>query len=122
MHCSFRSYSAVFKEIIKVLHNTTYCSNFIFAIATPKDLVDVVCYCSVGYRSAKLAQILQEKIKTDMEDDNSIRVYNLEGSLFKWANERRPMIDKHGNKTEFCHPYSIIWGKFLDSTLRKWSP
>ena len=94
---------------------------FSFAIATAKDSVDVVCYCSLGYRSAKLAQILQDRVKTDMENDYIIRVYNLEGSLFKWANERRPMVDKYGEKTIFCHPYSIIWGKFLDVSLRKWT-
>ena len=93
---------------------------FSFVLATAKT-VDVVCYCSLGYRSAKLAQVLQDRIKTEMDNDDIIRVYNLEGSLFKWANERRPMVDKYGEKTIFCHPYSIIWGKFLDVSLRKWT-
>lgn len=39
----------------------------------------IVVYCSVSYRSSILARRLQ-----DMGFTN---VYNLEGSIFKWANE-----------------------------------
>ena len=84
--------------------------------------LDIICYCSVGYRSAKMAEIIQDKIHTSVKANENVNVYNLEGSLFKWANEKRAMIDQQGKKTIFCHPYSTIWGKFLDSDLRKWTP
>src|SRR3954470_10015687 len=43
----------------------------------------IVTYCSVGYRSAGLAAKLQAAGFTD--------VRNLEGSIFRWANEGRPV-------------------------------
>ncbi|CAL1547774.1 unnamed protein product, partial [Lymnaea stagnalis] len=46
-------------------------------------------------------------------------IYNLAGSIFQWANERRPMVDKHGNPTQYAHPYSSFWGRLLDASLRK---
>ena len=69
-----------------------------------------------------MAQVLQDRFKNDMEVGKNVKVHNLEGSLFKWANEKRPMVDKQGNHTVFCHPYNLIWGKFLDGSLRKWNP
>src|SRR5262245_37918812 len=39
----------------------------------------IVVYCSAGYRSSALAQRLHAAGRTD--------VVNLEGSIFKWANE-----------------------------------
>ena len=69
-----------------------------------------------------MAQIIQDKIQIGMKGIENVNVYNLEGSLFKWANEKRPMVDQQGKKTIVCHPYSSIWGKFLDSDLRQWTP
>ena len=43
----------------------------------------VVVYCSVGYRSSQLAEKLRAR---GVEN-----VFNLEGSLFQWANEGRPL-------------------------------
>lgn len=43
----------------------------------------VVVYCSVGYRSAEIADRLRERGVT--------RVYNLLGGIFEWANEDRPL-------------------------------
>ena len=44
----------------------------------------VVVYCSVGYRSAKVTAALQERGFT--------QVANLKGSIFRWANEGRPVV------------------------------
>ena len=49
-----------------------------FARDTP-----IVVYCSVGYRSARVARWLGRQGFTN--------VRNLDGSLFAWANEGRPM-------------------------------
>ncbi|XP_046570760.1 uncharacterized protein LOC124279009 [Haliotis rubra] len=80
----------------------------------------VVCYCSVGYRSSATAQKIQA-LFAKQESHASVPVYNLEGSLFKWANERRRMVDAANQKTELAHPYNSVWGKLLDKELRQTS-
>ena len=74
------------------------------SVSLPKN-TPIVTYCSVGYRSAKLAQRLQEAGFTD--------VRNLEGSIFQWANEGRPI--EPGTKV---HPYNKKWGALLNAPLR----
>jgi rhodanese-related sulfurtransferase len=66
----------------------------------------IVVYCSVGYRSSILARKLQRSGFT--------RVYNLEGSIFKWANEERP-LEQNGNTVQKVHPYDDYWGKLLET-------
>lgn len=51
---------------------------------------------------------------------SNISVYNLEGSIFKWANEKRSLIDSKGQSTVFVHPYNFLYGKLLKSEFRKW--
>ncbi|XP_048780325.2 uncharacterized protein LOC125683320 isoform X1 [Ostrea edulis] len=80
--------------------------------------VDVVCYCSVGYRSALVAQKLQDHVRKSTEDKN-LSFYNLKGGLFKWANENRRMVDLQGEITKFAHPYNAVFGKLLNSELHK---
>lgn len=70
----------------------------------PKD-APVVTYCSVGYRSAALAQRLQAAGFTD--------VRNLRGSIFAWANEDRPLVDTEGRPTAVVHPYDRTWGTLV---------
>ena len=69
----------------------------------------IVTYCSVGYRSADYAQQLQKAGYTD--------VRNLEGSIFQWANEGRPVF-KDGLPADKVHPYNNLWGKLLKPSLR----
>jgi len=69
----------------------------------------VVVYCSVGLRSARLARVLQTHGFT--------RVYNLEGSIFQWANEGRPVY-REGRPVNKVHPYDERWGKLLNAPLR----
>ena len=73
-------------------------------VALPKN-APIVTYCAVGYRSAKFAQRLQEAGFTN--------VRNLEGSIFQWANEGRPV--EPGTKV---HPYNKKWGVLLDAERR----
>ena len=70
----------------------------------------VVTYCSVGYRSAAFGQRLRQAGYT--------RVQNLEGSLFQWANEGRPVVADDGRRSERVHPYNKIWGLLLKPSLR----
>ncbi len=65
----------------------------------------IVVYCSVGYRSAKVAQ--------QLEQAGFRQVFNLEGGLFEWANEGRSMV-KEGQPTAQVHPYNATWGKLLN--------
>lgn len=69
----------------------------------------IVVYCSVGYRSARIAEQLKQ--------GGFSHVYNLEGSLFKWANEERP-IYKNDYSTSLVHPYNQHWGKLLKPKYR----
>lgn len=74
----------------------------------PKD-APIVAYCSVGYRSAILARKLADAGYTN--------VVNLEGSIFEWANDGRP-LEKDGGKAERVHPYDETWGKLLKPDKR----
>lgn len=70
----------------------------------------IVTYCSVGYRSAGLADQLLQRGYT--------RVRNLEGSLFQWADEGRPLVDDNG-PVDVVHPYGEPWSNLLDEA-RRW--
>ena len=68
----------------------------------------VVVYCSVGYRSSALARRL---IK-----GGHAQTMNLEGSIFKWANEGRPLV-RDGGATQKVHPYDEKFGSMLHRDL-----
>lgn len=70
----------------------------------------VVLYCSIGYRSTGLAALLRHQGFT--------AVANLEGSIFAWANENRPLVDSEGNPTTLVHPYDRPWSGLLDQAHR----
>jgi rhodanese-related sulfurtransferase len=74
----------------------------------PKDTV-IVVYSSVGYRSARVAHWLGRQGYT--------RVSNLDGSLFRWANEGRPVFHD-GRPTIEVHPYDERWGLMLEKPYR----
>ena len=68
----------------------------------------VVVYCSVGYRSSRLAALLRAH--------GFEKVFNLEGSLFRWANEGRP-LHRGTERVHEAHPYDEEWGHLLDRRL-----
>ena len=70
----------------------------------------IVLYCSVGYRSSELAQFLMKKGYTE--------IYNLEGSIFAWANEGRPVY-RGKERVKVVHPYDRTWGRLLKKSLRE---
>lgn len=72
---------------------------------TPKD-AKIVLYCSIGYRSEKIAERLQEL--------GYQNVYNLYGSIFEWANRSYPLEDENGNITTKVHTYNKNWSKWVD--------
>ena len=74
----------------------------------PKD-APIVAYCSVGYRSSQLAEKLKAQGYTN--------VVNLEGSIFQWANEGRPIFQNE-QPTNQVHQYDKKWGELLKPELR----
>jgi rhodanese-related sulfurtransferase len=66
--------------------------------------VPIVVYCSVGYRSAIALQQIQAQ--------GYQNVFNLEGSIFQWSNERRPLYQKE-KRCDRVHPYNRFWGYLL---------
>lgn len=71
---------------------------------------EIVLYCSVGYRSAAIAEQMMAMGYT--------KIRNLHHSLFEWANKGYPMVNKEGG-TRYAHPYNRRWGKLLRSGLHK---
>jgi rhodanese-related sulfurtransferase len=63
-----------------------------------------VFYCSVGVRSEKVAESVQEQ---------DIISYNLVGGIFEWVNRGRPIEDAAGIATKKVHPYNRVWGVWL---------
>lgn len=73
----------------------------------------IVVYCSVGYRSAALVDRLREQ--------GHANAVNLEGSIFRWAGEGRPVY-RAGERVEQVHPYDDRWGALLPRTLWAYAP
>lgn len=73
----------------------------------------IIVYCSVGYRSAGIVKTLREQGFT--------HVVNLEGSIFRWANEKRPVY-RRDQRVEAVHPYDATWGHLLADSLHALHP
>ena len=68
----------------------------------------IVVYCSVGYRSAGVTSRLRAAGFTD--------VSNLHGSIFRWANEGRPVY-RDQQRVAGVHPFDSQWGQLLADSL-----
>jgi rhodanese-related sulfurtransferase len=66
-----------------------------------------VFYCAVGVRSSALASRFMLA-----SDRSNIGVANLEGGLFRWANDGRPLVDGEGATTA-VHLFNRHWSRFL---------
>lgn len=71
----------------------------------PKDK-KLIVYCSVGYRSEKIAEKLKEAGYTN--------VYNLYGGIFEWKNQGKAVYNDNG-KTEKVHAFDRKWGFWLST-------
>ncbi len=68
----------------------------------------IITYCSVGYRSSKLAEQLMAK--------GFSNVRSLEGGIFEWANHNNAVFS--GSKqVKYVHPFNKAWGRFLNNDL-----
>ena len=70
---------------------------------------EIVVYCAVGVRSGRVAERLRAAGFENVE--------NLSGSIFRWANEGRPLVSG-GRPVETVHPYNAAWGRLLDPSRR----
>jgi hypothetical protein len=73
----------------------------------------VVVYCSVGYRSEKIAARLREM--------GFLEVYNLYGGLFEWVNRGNPVY-RNEQATRAVHGYSWTWGIWLRRGKKVYGP
>lgn len=68
---------------------------------------EIYVYCSVGYRSEKIAENLKKA--------GYKNVYNLEGGIFGWVNQGYPVVDKKNRQTKFVHGYNSDWIQWLNA-------
>lgn len=70
----------------------------------PRDTT-IVVYCSVGYRSERIAEKLKEA--------GFEKVYNLYGGIFEWVNRGFPLYDRSEKSTRRVHTYNKRWSKWV---------
>lgn len=75
----------------------------------PKDDT-VIVYCSVGYRSEKIGEKMQEM--------GYSHVFNLYGGIFEWKNEGFEVVSENGEKTDSVHTYNKAWSKYLENGIK----
>lgn len=73
----------------------------------------VVVYCSIGWRSASVAEALTRPGGPEPR--------NLEGGIFAWANEGREVV-RDGRPVRAVHPYDAVWGRLLRAELHRMTP
>lgn len=65
----------------------------------------LIFYCSVGYRSGKVAKAFIER--------GFENVYNLEQGIFGFVNLKYPLVNSKGNFTDSIHSYNYTWSFLL---------
>ncbi|WP_258103760.1 rhodanese-like domain-containing protein [Marinoscillum sp. MHG1-6] len=65
----------------------------------------IVVYCSVGYRSEKVGEYLQELGFTN--------ICNLYGGIFEWKNNGMQVVNENNELTDSLHTYNENWSKWL---------
>lgn len=98
-------------------YNTSHIENAIhigyknFKVDSIKQVVSkdksLIIYCSIGYRSEKIGEILQKNGYTN--------VHNLYGSIFEWVNQHHLIVDNEGRNTDKLHSYNKKWSKWVEN-------
>ena len=65
----------------------------------------IVVYCSIGIRSAKIAQ--------QLKDYGYTNIFNLYGGIFEWKNNNFSVYDINEIETEKVHVFNKHWAKWL---------
>ncbi len=76
-------------------------------LSTQQKNKKLLFYCSIGYRSEKIAEKAFELGFTE--------VYNLYGGIFEWANQGNELNSISEEKTQKVHAYSWLWGKWIQN-------
>ncbi len=95
------------------IKNAVWCGYDDFDISRLKEISKdkkIITYCSVGYRSEKIAEKL---IQAGYKD-----VSNLYGGIFEWKNESNPIYDNNGYATEKIHAFNYIYGIWLTNGVK----
>lgn len=66
---------------------------------------EIIVYCSIGYRSEKIAERLKDMGYT--------KVYNLYGSIFEWVNQGHQIENIDGEQTKKIHTYNKKWSRWM---------
>ena len=69
----------------------------------------LIFYCSVGQRSSHLA----DRLRRRLENSVAAKIYNLQGGIFNWHNEKRALVSE-STATDYVHPYNNSWGRLLE--------
>jgi rhodanese-related sulfurtransferase len=69
----------------------------------PKDQ-PIILYCTIGYRSGKVARMLS--------DAGFTNVHHIRGGIIQWFNEGREVV-RDGKPVNEIHPYSDEWKRFI---------
>jgi rhodanese-related sulfurtransferase len=86
----------------------------------------VVAYCSVGYRSSQFVRELNLKLNEQavapamQQPQARLELFNLRGSVFRWAREDRPLVNTAG-PTRLVHGFAKPWSLLLPAD-RQYSP
>jgi len=64
----------------------------------------IILYCTIGYRSGKIAQRLSKAGYTN--------VHHIRGGIIQWFNEGREVVFD-GKPVNEIHPYSNEWKRFI---------
>lgn len=78
-------------------------------IDIPKD-AKVLVYCSVGYRSERVGEQLQEAGYT--------HVQNLYGGIFDWKNKGNEVVNPKNVPTDSVHTYNRLWSHWLRNGIK----
>lgn len=66
---------------------------------------EIIVYCSIGYRSEKVAEKLKAQGFTN--------VSNLYGGIFEWKNQGKIVYNPSNTPTDSVHAFSKTWGIWL---------
>jgi rhodanese-related sulfurtransferase len=88
-------------------------ADVVAALASLDPDATIVVYCAGGVRSARAARKLVAAGHRD--------VRNLEGGIFAWANEGRP-LERDGRPTRYVHPSDEKWAVLLAPDRHAWAP
>jgi len=70
---------------------------------------EIIVYCSIGYRSEKVAE--------QLEANGFTNVTNMLGGIFEWVNYKNPVVDSINANTNKVHAFNKEWGKWLNNDL-----